>query len=55
MKRIFAAIIVLVLLAPGEEFAAYPEKPINHIVPQWAGGGWERVGSIVTTRWGGGP
>ncbi len=52
MKRIFAAILVLVLLAPGAAFAAYPEKPINHIVPAAAGGGWDRASRIVTDEWG---
>ncbi len=55
MKKILAAALLMaftVSIAPVSALAAYPEKPITHIVPSKAGGGWDRSSRIVTDQWG---
>ena len=55
MKRILGMVMLAALVAtlvPAGAFAAYPDKPVTHIVPAKAGGGWDRASRIVTDQWG---
>lgn len=54
MKRgkLCALGMFLLVLCGGSAFGAYPEKPITHIVPASAGGGWDTSSRIVTDQWG---
>ena len=55
MKRksfCLAGIAVALMLWGGTAFGGYPEKPITHIVPASAGGGWDAASRIVTDQWG---
>lgn len=55
MKRVIAIALLAAAaatLSPMSALAAYPDKPITHIVPAKAGGGWDRSSRIVTDQWG---
>ncbi|RJQ55119.1 MAG: tripartite tricarboxylate transporter substrate binding protein [Desulfobacteraceae bacterium] len=46
-----AAIVILVLFAAANGWAAYPEKPITHIIPASAGGGFDRSSRVLAAGW----
>lgn len=50
MKK-FLAIVMLVLLAGTTAWAAFPEKPLTHIIPASAGGGFDRSSRVVSVAW----
>lgn len=50
-KRRFFGLVLFVVSATFLA-AQYPNRPINHIIPATAGGGWDRSSRIVSDAWG---
>ncbi len=50
MKRALG-ILLVVLLAAGPAMGAFPEKPITHIIPAKAGGGFDRSSRVLAGGW----
>ena len=50
MKKLFALIAAVALLSSAA-CAAYPDKPINMILPTTAGAGWDLAARAVSDKW----
>jgi tripartite-type tricarboxylate transporter receptor subunit TctC len=51
MKKLFLIFVVVLCLA-GSTFAGeFPEKPVNHIIPAKAGGGFDRSSRVLAMGW----
>ncbi|MBE0558253.1 MAG: tripartite tricarboxylate transporter substrate binding protein [Proteobacteria bacterium] len=50
MKK-YLAIVLMIVLAGTTAWAAFPEKPITHIIPASAGGGFDLSSRVVSVGW----
>mgnify|MGYP006292942957 CR=1 FL=1 len=51
MKKLITTILSLILLTGLAVAADFPSKPIKHIIPAKAGGGFDRSSRILATEW----
>jgi tripartite-type tricarboxylate transporter receptor subunit TctC len=51
MKKILVLTMAMVLILAGTALAGFPEKPVTHIIPAKAGGGFDRSSRVLATVW----
>lgn len=51
MKKTLVLFVALLLALAGSAWADFPQKPITHIIPAKAGGGFDRSSRVLATGW----
>ena len=51
MKKLLALTLILLMALTGTALAEFPEKPITHIIPAKAGGGFDRSSRVLSVGW----
>lgn len=51
MRKFAAFSLIIVLVLTGTALAGFPDKPLTHIIPAKAGGGFDRSSRVLATVW----
>lgn len=51
MKKLILALAAVVLFASAAQAADFPKKPVTHIIPAKAGGGFDRSSRVLSAGW----